>query len=191
MGTYRGGKNTTSQHRTLDVRWLHREGFLNTGRSSTVTWSRRGEVVSSIRVCGQAGSVWLEYQHQPHNGEWNNQSYTVSIDWTRCNYGGMRPWFLCPARGCGRRVAVLYSGRIFACRHCYRLAYESQHEPPYGRALRKAQAIREKLGGSSNMGEHFPEKPKWMHWSTYNRLCQQYEYVANLSWPPWMLRMLS
>ncbi len=23
-----------------------------------------------------------------------------------------------PARGCGRRVAILYSGGIFACRHC-------------------------------------------------------------------------
>ena len=59
-----------------------------------------------------------------------------------------RVWFRCPARGCGRRVAVLYSGGIFACRLCYQLVYETQRELPHYRALRRAQAIRMKLGGS-------------------------------------------
>jgi hypothetical protein len=27
--------------------------------------------------------------------------------------------FICPAAGCGRRVAILYGGGNFACRHCY------------------------------------------------------------------------
>jgi hypothetical protein len=37
------------------------------------------------------------------------------------------------------------------------------------RALRRAQEIREKLGGSANMTRPFPEKPKGMHWETYDR----------------------
>jgi hypothetical protein len=38
------------------------------------------------------------------------------------------------------------------------------------RALHKAQSIRERLGGSANMMAPFPEKPKGMHWKTYERL---------------------
>jgi hypothetical protein len=62
------------------------------------------------------------------------------------------------------------TGRYFLCRHCYDLVYESQRENEMNRALRRAQAIREKLGGSANMMEPFPEKPKGMHWETYERL---------------------
>jgi hypothetical protein len=42
-------------------------------------------------------------------------------------------WFICPAVGCGRCVAILYGGGIFACRHCYRLAYASSREEAGGR----------------------------------------------------------
>jgi hypothetical protein len=38
------------------------------------------------------------------------------------------------------------------------------------RALHKAQAIWERLGGSANMTEPFPERPKGMHDDTYMRL---------------------
>jgi hypothetical protein len=73
--------------------------------------------------------------------------------------------------GCGRRVAVLYGpGKYFLCRRCYDLVYESQRENGMHRALRRAQAVRERLGGSVNLTKPFPEKPKAMHWETYERL---------------------
>jgi hypothetical protein len=89
--------------------------------------------------------------------------------------GGLRPWFRCAVhsngRYCGRRVAKLYAaGELFACRHCYGLAYESQQEPMHQRGLGKAQKIRMQMGGSQNMFEPFPDKPKGMHWLTYDRL---------------------
>jgi hypothetical protein len=95
----------------------------------------------------------------------------VPLQWTPCNFGGERSWFICPGAGCGRRVAVLYGpNRYFLCRHCYDLAYQSQRDNKMYRALHRAQDIRRRLGGSANMMEPFPEKPKGMHWSTYDRL---------------------
>ena len=65
---------------------------------------------------------------------------------------------------------VFYKNHSFLCRHCYDLTYESQRGNAMYRALHKAQSIRERLGGSANMMKSFPEKPKGMHWKTYERL---------------------
>jgi hypothetical protein len=53
---------------------------------------------------------------------------------------------------------------------CYGLAYASQQESLHHRGLGKAQKIRMQLGGSANMFDAFPDKPRGMHWRTYNCL---------------------
>jgi hypothetical protein len=146
--------------------------------------------VASIGMSAEFDRVTLRYRHQRYGEDWTYEEYPVFLDTTRCNYGGNRVWFLCPARGCSRRVAVLYLSSIFACRHCYQLVYDSQREAAYSRALTRAQAIRMKLGGSGNMTEDFPDKPKGMHSRTYHRLCIQAEEAQNRSWPPWLGRLL-
>jgi hypothetical protein len=107
--------------------------------------------------------------------EWQDIRQRVPITCTDCALGGRRPWFTCPiysnGRYCGRRVAKLFqAGDLFACRQCYGLAYQSQQENPRDRAISRVQKMRMRLGGSPNLLEPFPEKPRWMHWRTYYRL---------------------
>jgi hypothetical protein len=166
-------KTTTDECQTIDVRHLHRNGLLRTGHSFSLRWSRAGRQIGSVGgVAHDDDRVTFFYRHREGmGGEWEDVRETVALEWTPCNFGGERPWFLCPGAGCGRRVAVLYGpGRYFLCRHCYDLRYRSQREDSMYGALRRAQKIRERLGGSANMTEPFPEKPKGMHWKTYERL---------------------
>ena len=59
-------------------------------------------------------------------------------------------------------------GRHFWSRRAYRLAYASQRETVYGRAMR-ARKLCLRLGGYP-ADDEYPDKPKRMRWTTYNRL---------------------
>jgi hypothetical protein len=40
------------------------------------------------------------------DGERQKYDYRINLGHIPCHYGGSRVWFLCPARGCARRVAT-------------------------------------------------------------------------------------
>ena len=187
MGNYRSGrrffpgaKTTVEDCRSLDVVQWAREGLTLPGpvRSGVWQWSssRTGQSTSSIgySIDMTDPHVRLEYS-LTRTGE--HRDYRVELVSTSPNYGGLRWWFICPVsmggRACQRRVRKLYLSPgccCFACRQCCRLSYTSQREDDANRALSKAQAIRERLGGSGSMMEAFPPKPKGMWWRTYRRL---------------------
>lgn len=170
-----GASDTTDDYRSIDVRRWRRDGLLDPHQSFGWQWSRRGEVVASIQVRTEPDRVILTYRHRSGGSDWKDESYPVYLDWTACHLGGQRPWFLCPARGCGRRVAILYGGAIFACRHCYRLAYPSQREADDDRAARRADRIRERLGWEPGILNGNGLKPKGMHWRTFERLTAEHD----------------
>jgi hypothetical protein len=102
--------------------------------------------------------------------ETTHREQLVSLTWTHQRLGGMRAWFMC---ACGQRAAKLYlkPGNPFACRVCCALGYESQAESPEKRrkhqAIERAQRLRMALGGSPNLFEPPPPRPKGMRWSVY------------------------
>jgi hypothetical protein len=185
MGGYgsgrQGGKRTTSGCYQLDVRYLQRAGLLTPGRSITLNWSRNGEQVATIQARTEAEHVTLIYRHKSGGNDWQPMDYPVRLEWTRCTLGGRRAWFRCPARGCGRRVAILYGGSIFACRHCYRLAYACQRETADDRAMRRADSIRERLGWQVGIANPRGSKPKGMHWRTFERLTVEHDAFVGVS----------
>ncbi len=173
-----GGGPTCEGCQSIDVRRWHREQRLHPGQYFSSSWTRGGEPCGRINVRTEADAVVLLYRTRTHGqAEWKDVEQRVPITWTACHLGGRRPWFICSVysngRYCGRRVAVLYAGgQLFACRRCYRLAYESQREGLNNRGLGRAQKIRMRLGGSANMLAPFPDKPKGMHRRTYCKLRQ-------------------
>lgn len=111
------------------------------------------------------------------------------LAWTSCNFGGSRPWFVCPGEGCARHVAILYgpeSGQLL-CRHCCDLVYASQREDQIDRAKRRAEKARWRLPPSGT-------RPKGMHHTTFLKLTRVYlealeeqeainqERLARLTW---------
>ena len=163
--------------RPLDVRMIHRAGLLTPGTSLSWQWSRNGETTATINLRAEVDRVFLIYSNRSrhHNGgEWEAMNYAVRLAWTPCALGGRRVWWCCPAVGCGRRVAVLYGGRLFACRDCNRLAYRSQRETADDRASRRANTIRRKLGWAPGILNGDGGKPKGMHWRIYWQLYAQH-----------------
>src|SRR2546427_2601374 len=100
------------------IRELQRKGFLRPAGWTSLNWSRNGDVVGSVGVRAEFDRVVLRYRHQRYGEDWKDEEYPIFLDRTPCNYGGERVWFLCPARGCSRRVAVVYGGSVFSFRDC-------------------------------------------------------------------------
>ena len=181
------GRATVEDGLTLDINKLIRDGNIRPGGwcSGTLRWTHvaSGEEVGSI---GYEADLMAQDQswvrlHYRVNDE--PQDYRVTLETTRPNYGGRRWWFRCPATGW--RVAKLHlpsGGQIFASRRAYGLAYQSQRERAYDRALTRTQNIRTRLGGSPSLAEPFPEKPKGMWWRTYCRLRGEAQEAEHRSW---------
>ena len=177
-----GDKRCTSDMLALDVRSIHRAGRLTPESWFNWQWTCNGEKTASIQIRAEFDRVVLDYRNRSnhhHDGEWESMRYAVALDWTDCGFGGRRAWWRCPAIGCGRRVAVLYGGRVFACRQCNRLAYRSQRETDDDRATRRADTIRRRLGWEPGILNGNGWKPKGMHWRTFERLQREHDGYVN------------
>jgi hypothetical protein len=171
-------KSTTDEYRSFDVRCLARHGRLKPGYCGSWKWTHDG---ATIKVQSECERVILTYRHRRGGEEWRNKQYSVRLVRTRCHFGGSRVWFICPAHGCGRRVAILYGGDIFACRHCYRLAYASSRQDAADRAATRAEGVRARLGWGDGILNGEASKPKWMRWRTFNRLAAEHNRFVTRS----------
>ncbi len=172
-----GARLTVEDMKALRIGRLASDGWLDSGRTCSYSWSLAGRPAGDIRVTAGAGHIVLQYRSRDDGGDWQDQRYPFQIDRTPCHLSGARPWFLCPARGCGKRVATFYGGAIFACRHCHGLAYPSENENSRDRATRRADNLRDRLQWPPGIMEGSGwGKPKHMHQATYQRLDAEYEH---------------
>jgi hypothetical protein len=147
---WKGGR-TVEGSRLLDVMKLARTGYLSELTFGGWQWTRGDETTASIQITGARDTVTLNYRVRRGEDDWESVRQRVPIRWTPCRFGGERPWFVCDvtANGvyCGRQVTKLYgAGRLFACRHCYRLGYSVQRGGPMDCAHRRLRRLHRKLG---------------------------------------------
>jgi hypothetical protein len=172
-----GGRLTTENGLTLTLSKLFRDGLFRPGCAwggslvwtNTTTGERVGSIGYEAHLSQESGRVRLKYTTTQWDGERRESDYWIELETTPQPFGGRRWWFVCPRTG--RRAAKLYlpnGAFTFASRRAYRLAYRSQRETTYDRALRRAFKLRGKLGADGGIGDYIP-KPKWMRWPTYDR----------------------
>ena len=85
----------------------------------------------------------------------------------------------CPPAGCERRVAVLYGGKIYACRHYHQLTYKTQREQAHDRAGSKADELLDRLGWEAGILNGNSDKPKGMYWAVFERLEARHDALVN------------
>jgi hypothetical protein len=159
----------------LDVRFLHRNGYLAGSLCASIQWRVNGHRTSDILIGTSEGErpalLMLNYRFRSHSEEWGDMSEAVRLEWQPCHFGGVRPWLTCPH--CDRRVGVLWGAERFLCRHCQRIAYQSQNESRLDRSCNQSRKLRERLGAHledlSCSVDQLP-RPKGMHHATYDRL---------------------
>ena len=161
----------------LDIDQLREMGCLRPGWSGACQWTD-GNEVASINLRAEVKRLHLSYTVRVGDGERQDMTETIPIVHLRCRFGGTRAFFICPGPGdgadCGRRITKLHlSQRYFLCRHCNQLAYASQYEQPWKRALRRASKLKQRLGVGGGIAEPLPDKPKGMWTRTYGCLLDE------------------
>jgi hypothetical protein len=99
-------------------------------------------------------------------------------------FGGVQWYFKCPVTEQRCLVVWMPPG---ATRFCSRqawgkqVAYSSQFESPFSRAVGAREKVKSRLIGDLNRRDwQLPPKPKWMRWNTYERLAQKYSHYEGI-----------
>jgi hypothetical protein len=158
-------KHGTVEHiQCFDVHVLHRMGALQEGLVSYPWVSFRWPGL--VRLTANRWRVDVEFR--------GGAGQRIPIVWTRCHFGGWRPWFIC--FHCSRQVGKLYNtGASLQCRQCLDLWYASQRRGDKSRRYLQALKLRLRLNGVASLDAPFPSRPKRMHQKTYDRLRRQAE----------------
>lgn len=173
---------TVGQCRTLDAdqltEYVDASGFIDW------QWDEDTTIRMYLEKDGAADYVdalRFVYTTRPNTDDATEYEYRVQIEYTEPNFGGVRPWFLCPE--CRERRRKLYlppRAELFACRECYDLGYQSSRssgndleraEQRYRKAFAKADA--ESRQPHPNNMPFTPERPKGMHHDTFEDLCDE------------------
>jgi hypothetical protein len=162
-----------TQSYVLHMASLTRAG-IGPGRFGKVAFSLdQGQFPIELTIDTRSvGPGFIDFAHETrHPRDPQPIRYRVWLNWSRPHYGGRRYWFCCPKTGeWATKLFLPLGGHRFLSRQGYRLGYACQRERRSDRLMRKAHKLHRALGGGDErLGGEAPDKPKGMHWRTYER----------------------
>lgn len=162
---------------SLDIRELDKCEGLEPGKAYNQNKFRQGKKDGAFSVIVYENYLKLSYRTCNHP-ESRFPSQIINLTQTPCNFGGYRPWFLCPGDQCGRRVAILYGPNLMQCRHCWGIAYQSQRENQIQRMSRKLRSIGASYTGRPNdSAPRDRTRPVGMHHRTFKLLQEKHQLL--------------
>ncbi len=158
-GGHNKGKNTIEEMLYIDIN-QHKQYFNKTFINS---WYYKGIFKASIKFT--LSKKILKFSCKIRDIQ---KIGKINIDYTKCNYGNTRPWFICPV--CKKRYAILYfNNHSFYCRKCLNLNYKSSQLSKNDNLTRLATKLK-KIENKLNLID-IPvfvfEKPKYTSWEEY------------------------
>lgn len=159
---------TLEQGPRIDINTLIREGRIKPGelKGFTVTYFDGAKVTLAADMRPERTSPLVVIACEGGRQEIALLSIPV-------HFGGVKWFFRCPKTF--QRVSVLYKplgSTYFASRKHYgrQVAYQSQFLGKLDLEIRRHRTLRRRVGGSEDLFDEFPDKPKSMHWRTYELL---------------------
>jgi hypothetical protein len=199
MGGYGSGRwgawptAEATQSYVIEMSSLTRAG-IGPGRHGKATFPfEAGEFPVVLTIdCRSEGAGFIDFAHETRDTSDPRQiCYRVWLNWSRPYFGGRRYWFCCP--GTGERSAILFlplGGHRFMSRAAYRLGYACQRESRSDRLMRKARKLHRELGGDGEaLGQDAPDKPKGMHWRTYEHKVARWQAAEERADEAWLASM--
>ena len=163
-------KGLTSRYLAVDIRQWYQQKLLEPGTRFQFKWMNTAPMDISISI--QVNDDHLRFHNLSVSNHyvWGDQDFRIDLSRSPCHFGGARPWFRCPVPDCNRQVAILYLDGTFACRKCLKLAYRSQRESEYRRAISQMNKIKSRLGWPTGLLAPCGVRPPGMHERTFMRL---------------------
>ena len=163
----------------LEINQLMRQGCLVPGSYTAFHMSWRNSYTNEKTAI----AVMEAEMRQKHEGylriQMQDLEQTIILTPRSRGFGGHQWYFMCPVED--RCCSVLWrppGATEFRCRQGWgrRVAYASQFLDPDHRAHRGKAKIKARLLGDCDPDEwELPPKPKWMRWTTYNRLVERFD----------------
>lgn len=168
--------------RPIDLAVLRRQDPIP-GKTYNITWSfgERATGITAWAVDKDGRGIRMRHLEFLPQGGTDDVSRLITFTTTRQNgehpiaqlAGSARRWLSCPS--CGRACRVVYAKAGFRCRRCVgNGTYKSQSESKRWRRITQAQKLHMRCGGSGNLTEPFPRKPRFAHWAKYRRIERRY-----------------